>query len=143
VQLLDGDADAPRRIGQRVTRKHRAALRPVAAGEPQTCFAIAWVLRGGPSWIRQGNTASAGSRPMTPHGGAEISSSGTREWEWATQVAAVCLAVHRMLHASVLRHYGQTSFRRHPRGDCRYLIVRPHSGRRRAVGASIQAAAGW
>ena len=31
VQLLDGDADAPRRIGKRVTRKHRAALRTVAA----------------------------------------------------------------------------------------------------------------
>jgi len=31
VQLLDGDADAPRRIGRRVTRKHRAALRLVAA----------------------------------------------------------------------------------------------------------------
>ncbi len=31
VQLLDGDTDAPRRIGKRVTRKHRAALRTVAA----------------------------------------------------------------------------------------------------------------
>jgi hypothetical protein len=31
VQLLDGDADAPGRIARRVTRKHRAALRPVVA----------------------------------------------------------------------------------------------------------------
>ena len=29
VQLLDGDADAPRRIAKRITRKHRAALRAV------------------------------------------------------------------------------------------------------------------
>ena len=38
VQLLDGDADAPRRIGQRVTRKHRAALRPVAARRAPDVF---------------------------------------------------------------------------------------------------------
>ena len=31
VQLLDGDADAPRRIAKRITRKHRAALRVVKA----------------------------------------------------------------------------------------------------------------
>jgi hypothetical protein len=29
VQLLDGDADAPRRIAKRITRKHRASLRVV------------------------------------------------------------------------------------------------------------------
>ena len=32
VQLLDGDADAPRRIAKRITRKQRAALRVVKAG---------------------------------------------------------------------------------------------------------------
>lgn len=32
VQLLDGDADAPRRIAKRITRKHRASLRVVKAG---------------------------------------------------------------------------------------------------------------
>jgi hypothetical protein len=32
VQLLDGDAEAPRRIAKRITRKHRAALRVVKAG---------------------------------------------------------------------------------------------------------------
>lgn len=31
VQLLDGDADAPRRIAKRITRKHRASLRVVKA----------------------------------------------------------------------------------------------------------------
>jgi hypothetical protein len=31
VQLLDGDADAPRRIAKRITRKHRASLRAIKA----------------------------------------------------------------------------------------------------------------
>jgi hypothetical protein len=34
VQFLDGDVDAPKRIARRVTRKHRAALRPVAFRAP-------------------------------------------------------------------------------------------------------------
>lgn len=34
VQFLDGDVDAPKRIGRRVTRKHRAALRPAARRAP-------------------------------------------------------------------------------------------------------------
>jgi len=36
--LLDGDADAPRRIGKRVARKHRAALRTVAARRAPGAF---------------------------------------------------------------------------------------------------------
>jgi hypothetical protein len=34
VQLLDGDADAPRRIAKRITRKHRAAIRAIKARAP-------------------------------------------------------------------------------------------------------------
>ncbi len=38
VQFLDGDVDAPKRIGRRITRKHRAALRPAAARRAPGAF---------------------------------------------------------------------------------------------------------
>jgi hypothetical protein len=38
VQLLDGDADAPRRIAKRITRKHRASLRVVKAARAPGVF---------------------------------------------------------------------------------------------------------
>jgi len=38
VQFLDGDLDAPRRIGKRLTRKHRASLRQAAAKRAPDVF---------------------------------------------------------------------------------------------------------
>jgi hypothetical protein len=38
VQLLDGDVDAPRRIGKRITRKHRASLRVVKSARAPGVF---------------------------------------------------------------------------------------------------------
>ncbi len=38
VQLLDGDVDAPKRIGRRITRKQRAALRTIAARRAPDVF---------------------------------------------------------------------------------------------------------
>jgi hypothetical protein len=38
VQLLDGDADAPKRIAQRITRRQRAAFRPAAVKRAPDTF---------------------------------------------------------------------------------------------------------